>query len=193
MNLLAHLWLADRSGTSAAGQILGDIVRGRIDEPRFDSRTDHGIRLHRAIDSTSDAHPAHSELRGRFKAPLRRYAGIIVDIGFDYALARRWTDYSDESLDAFAHRLSALVADEWPADAPIAAPDVASLAALLGGYVRPTGIERALVAVGSRAKRHNPLSQALPALIGEYEGFAGYLPTLLKALETEVTTRSMHA
>ena len=28
MNFLAHLWLAERTGTSLAGAVLGDVVRG---------------------------------------------------------------------------------------------------------------------------------------------------------------------
>lgn len=192
MNLLIHLRLADRSGTSAAGQILGDIVKGRIDRPRFDPYTDHGIRLHRTIDSTSDAHPAHRELREHFEPPLRRYAGILVDIGFDHALARRWHNYSEESLDVFARRLAARVAREWPSDAPIAAPDVDGFAAMLVGYKAPAGIERALAAVGRRATRRNPLADALPALMDEYEGLAAQLPLMLDTLDELVAARTGH-
>lgn len=183
MNLLVHLRLADRSDTSAAGQILGDIVKGRIDRPRFDPHTDHGIRLHRAIDSASDAHPAHRELRERFHPPLRRYAGILVDIGFDHALARSWHEYSNEPLETFALRLAARVANEWPAAAPVPAPDVNGFARMLVGYTAPGGIDRALASVGRRATRRNPLAEALPALMSEYKGFAARLPVLLAALD----------
>src|SRR5690625_4336633 len=86
MNLLAHLWLADRSHTSAAGQILGDIVKGRVSEGHFQPAVTRGIRLHRLIDSSCDAHKVHRDLRRSFSPPMRRFAGIIVDIGFDYAL-----------------------------------------------------------------------------------------------------------
>ncbi|HET7314600.1 ACP phosphodiesterase [Salinisphaera sp.] len=190
MNLLAHLWLAERTDTSAAGQILGDIVKGRIDAPRFDARTDEGIRLHRAIDSTSDAHPAHRELRERFRSPLRRYAGIIVDIGFDHALARRWPDYSAEPFAVFARRIAARVAAEWPNDAPAGPPDVQGFAGMLSGYADARGIERALTAVGRRATRRNPLAAALPALLAEYPGFVERLPRLLTRLEAEMLSRT---
>lgn len=189
MNLLAHLWLADRSGTSAAGQILGDVVKGRLDAPRFDARIDQGIRLHRAIDSLSDAHPAHRLLRARFHPPLRRYAGIIVDIGFDHALARHWPRYSSETLDTFTRRAAGQIRSEWPADAPIQSPDVDGFARLLSGYATYDGIERALASVGRRARRRNPLAGALPALLDEYRIFAERLPPLLAALEAEVEAR----
>ncbi|MGN8157384.1 ACP phosphodiesterase [Salinisphaera sp. RV14] len=186
MNLLVHLRLADRSNTSAAGQILGDIVKGRIDRLCFDPDTDHGIRLHRAIDSASDAHPAHRELRERFAPPLRRYAGIVVDIGFDHALARSWHEYNEEPLQTFARRMAARVADEWPAAAPVPAPDVHGFARMLVGYTGTGGIDRALTAVGRRATRRNPLPEALPALLREYPGFVSRLPILLEALDDVV-------
>ena len=89
VNLLVHLYLAERTGTSAAGQILGDMVKGRLDG-RHGAAVERGIRLHRGIDRVSDDHEAHRAMRRRFPPPLRRYAGILVDIGFDYSLARAW-------------------------------------------------------------------------------------------------------
>lgn len=184
MNLLAHLWLAERTGTSAAGQILGDLVKGRLDRARFNAAIDQGIRMHRTIDSTSDAHPAHRALRERFQPPLRRYAGIIVDIGFDHALARDWQHYSSEPLNRFAIRAARRVVDEWPAKASFEPPPIDGFSAMLTGYADAPGIERALTGVGRRATRRNPLADALPALLAEYPGFAANLPDLLASLES---------
>lgn len=186
MNLLAHLWLADRSGTSAAGQILGDLVKGRLAEPQFGASVDHGIRLHRRIDSRCDEHRVHRELRWRFAPPLRRYAGIIVDIGFDHALARRWTRFSNEPLTVFSQRVARQIEREWPHNAPRHAPDAAGMAALLRSYAQRSGIETALRSVGARLRRRNPLAEALPALLDEYPAFAAGLPPLLRALEDTV-------
>lgn len=186
MNLLAHLWLADRTATSAAGQILGDLVKGRVERLGFDAAIDRGIRLHRRIDALSDDHPAHRALRARFGPPLRRYAGIVVDIGFDHALAKRWHDYSAEPLTGFAHRMARATLAEWPLEATVAPPPVDGLADTLVGYGKPRGIQRALTAVGRRARRRNPLSDALPALLAENVGFEARLPELLQALEQDI-------
>ncbi|WP_423824091.1 ACP phosphodiesterase [Salinisphaera sp. SPP-AMP-43] len=192
MNLLAHLWLADRSATSPAGQILGDIVKGRLaeNETRFSAAIDQGIRLHRRIDSHCDDHWIHRDLRRRFEPPLRRYAGIIVDIGLDHALARRWADFSEEPLSAFARRAGNLIEAEWPENAPDSAPDAVGLSRLITGYAEPVGIERALRSVGHRLRRRNPLADSLPALLREYHAFERGLPTLLAALEQTVGVRS---
>lgn len=192
MNLLAHLWLADRSDTSPAGQILGDIVKGRLaeNETQFGIAIDKGIRLHRRIDSQCDDHWIHRDLRRRFDPPLRRYAGIIVDIGFDHALACGWANYSQEPLTQFAKRAAHHIQSEWPSNAPTSAPDTMGLSRLLAGYAEPAGIERALQSVAHRLRRRNPLADALPALLNEYHAFEQGLPTLLAALEQTVTTRA---
>lgn len=186
MNLLAHFWLADHTDTSAAGQLLGDHVKGRLKDARLDPAIREGVRLHRRIDAYCDDHRVHRTLRGHFAPPLRRYAGIIVDIGLDHALARGWPGFSDEPLAQFAARMAAQVAREWPTDAPVAAPPRRGLARTLTGYADADGIERALRSVGGRLRRTNPLSDALPALMAEYADFERNLPDLLHALERHV-------
>lgn len=189
MNWLAHLWLADRSGTSAAGQLLGDHIKGRLADQHLDDDIALGVWLHRRIDSTTDAHPAHRELRARFGPALRRYSGIIVDIGFDHALARQWpTLGTPETLEAFAHRLARDVVDGWPSDITMAPPLATSLAALLEGYAMPDGAARALRHVGKRLRRDNPLGAASTchALLAETTRFENALAPLLADLERQV-------
>src|SRR5699024_7195222 len=141
MNLLAHLYLADMTGTSMAGQILGDRIKGRLDG-RFAPDVERGIRLHRAIDGFTDRHAVTSDLRRRFAPPLRRYGGILVDIGFDYCLARGWACYSDTALPRFADYAALCVARGWPPDESMPAHRFAGLAQVLAGYRRPAGLQR---------------------------------------------------
>lgn len=188
MNLLAHLWLAERTETSAAGQILGDMIKGRLDRPVFDPAIDQGMRLHRRIDSCCDAHPSHQALRAQFAPPLRRYAGIIVDIGFDHALARNWTDFHTQSLADFAEGMETRIRSEWPADAPISADRLAGLGATLSRYRDAEGIDRALYSVSQRLRRDNPLKRALPALLAENIEFERHLPRLISTLEQALRT-----
>lgn len=183
MNLLAHLWLAERTGTSAAGQILGDLIKGRLDNPVFDTATDQGMRLHRRIDSCCDAHHSHRALRGQFSPPFRRYAGIIVDIGFDHALARAWARFHSQALPDFAQRMEQQVCDEWPVGAPLSSGRLRGLGATLSGYRQIEGIERALYSVSRRLRRDNPLQEALPVLLDQNPEFDHHLAPLMSALE----------
>jgi len=101
MNFLAHALLAGDDGDLIAGQIAGDFVRGRLD--RQDLGALHaGVRMHRALDVFTDAHPLVVRSRKRLAGPRRRYAGIIVDVLYDHFLARHWERYSARPLDRFS-------------------------------------------------------------------------------------------
>lgn len=106
MNYLAHLYLADLNNDSPVGQFLGDFVKGR-QLNHYDDSLRAAILFHRKIDSFSDSHPIIKICRDRFKPPLRRFAGVIVDVCFDHFLARHWDTYSNEPLIAFTRRVYA--------------------------------------------------------------------------------------
>lgn len=103
MNYLAHLYLAENNDASLVGNLLGDFVKGRLD-PRLDPDIYRGIRLHRAVDRFTDAHPIHRCSRQLISVRRRRYAGIIVDMAYDHFLARHWPRFRNESLEQFAKR-----------------------------------------------------------------------------------------
>jgi len=46
------------------------------------------------IDAFTDMHPVLSEARGALPAPLRRYAGILMDVYFDHLLIIKSQDCS---------------------------------------------------------------------------------------------------
>ena len=118
MNFLAHLWLAERTATSLAGAVLGDVVRG-ADLSAYPSAIAEAVRLHRRVDAATDRHPRVVALRTQFPDRARRYAGIVLDLGFDHALALDWSHYSDEPLDAFCQRAGRAIADAHPAVVPV--------------------------------------------------------------------------
>lgn len=185
MNLLAHLLLAERTHTSFAGQILGDEIKGRLDD-RFSPDIRHGIRLHRAIDGHSDAHDSHRRLRNLFEPPLRRYAGILVDIGLDHALARDWPCFHEQPLELFADYAQQRVIDEWPKAAPFGTTRLRWMATILAGYREPKGIQRALDSVANRLRRDNPVADALPELQRHRSAFAQEIAPIMGDLRAVV-------
>ena len=60
MNFLAHFLLSGDDHDLLLGNLLGDIVKGRVERYVHAGTTERirdGIRLHRTIDSFSDTHP----------------------------------------------------------------------------------------------------------------------------------------
>jgi acyl carrier protein phosphodiesterase len=81
------------------GNFLGDFVKGSQLQ-HLPVEIELGIRLHRSIDVFTDSHPVIVELRQQFPRELRRMAGVIIDIYFDYLLMQSWNQYSDTDFNS---------------------------------------------------------------------------------------------
>ncbi len=102
MNFLAHLYLSPPTPDAWLGSLLGDFVKGPLDASGYGGEVQAAIRLHRSVDTFTDAHPVVREARGLVSPARRRYAGILVDIFFDHFLAVRWTAWHQAPLRDFA-------------------------------------------------------------------------------------------
>ena len=183
MNFLAHLWLAEQSGTSMAGAILGDVVRG-ADLSAYPDDIAAGIRLHRQLDALTDRHPHIVALRNAQADGVRRYSGIVLDLVADYLLIADWSRYSAEPLPAFCARAGAAIAaaSPWFLLAGGRSSSADGFAALLLSYGTPAGIERALWRTAQRLRQPQPLLDAGQHWTAMAEALRPQLPELLHAL-----------
>lgn len=98
MNYIAHIHIGSHTQTNLLGNFLGDFVKGsQLQHLPFE--IEQGIRLHRNIDIYTDSHPLIIELRQNFPKDIRRMAGVIIDIYFDYLLMKTWKHYSNTHFD----------------------------------------------------------------------------------------------
>jgi acyl carrier protein phosphodiesterase len=93
MNLLAHAWLSFQQPEILVGNMISDFVKGK---KQFDypGMVQKGIRLHRAIDTFTDAHPVTGELKAFFRPQYRLYAGAFADVVYDHFLANDHNEFS---------------------------------------------------------------------------------------------------
>jgi len=71
--------------------MIADFIKNNERE-NFPPEIQEGIRLHRAIDTFTDSHPAVSEAKKIFSPLVRLYSGAFVDVAFDYFVAHLYTD-----------------------------------------------------------------------------------------------------
>lgn len=182
MNFLAHLYLSPPTPDARLGSLLGDFVKGPVEAAGYNAEIAAGIRLHRRIDTFTDAHPVVAGSRARIEPPLRRYAGVLVDVFYDHFLAADWAEHHDASLAAFSRGVYAelertahpvpehfagmvrhLVRDDW-----------------FGAYATIDGIDLTLRRMSRRARPGNPLGDGAAALARAYDGlredFRAFLP-----------------
>ena len=86
MNYLGHLLVVPDRGLLTLGNLLGDFVKGRLDQVQpIEFRL--GLQLHRELDGFADSHPLTIQSRTRVSPARRRIAGVLVDIFYDHFLA----------------------------------------------------------------------------------------------------------
>ncbi|WP_235869113.1 acyl carrier protein phosphodiesterase [Polaribacter aquimarinus] len=116
MNFLAHLYLSQNNANIMIGNFIADHVRGNQFE-HFNAEIQQGIFLHREIDTYTDAHEIVRKSKRRLHERYRHYDGVIIDIFYDYFLAKNWSTYSAIPLDIYTHSIYNLFrekSDELP-------------------------------------------------------------------------------
>jgi len=166
MNHLAHVLLAGDDEALQLGGMLGDFVHGQPDPVRFPPRVIRGIRLHRAIDVYTDAHPAVLAAKAQLPPPYRRYAGILLDMWFDHLLARDFSRWGAQPLAEYSWRLRELLQRRDALLTPALRRFRGYMEAndLPAGYADRAVLGRALAGIGERLTRANPLDSTLPVL-----------------------------
>lgn len=131
MNFLAHCLLSCDDAEILVGNFLADFLSQHA-LLAYPPNIWQGVLLHRQIDSFTDAHPVVRQSTSRLHEYHHKYAMVIVDVFYDYFLARHWhrysalplRDFADQTyqrLSAHAHlmpsalcqRLEGMIAGDW--------------------------------------------------------------------------------
>ena len=173
MNWLAHLLLAESSPEGRLGNLLGDLVKGEA-RKSLSFELQQGIACHQAIDIFTDRHQIVKRSKSRIDPQYRRFAGILIDVFYDYILATNWQDYSELPLDEFTTTVYA----SWSvqlASLPLYARGVISRLMdedWLASYGTLSGIEHTLARISyrlsRRGKRTYDLTPAMTQLTENY-------------------------
>jgi len=185
MNYLAHLYLSEPHEEAWLGSLMGDFVKGPLDD-RYGSEITRAIAMHRKIDVFTDAHPVVLQSKSRMSAERRRYAGIMVDVFYDHFLAKHWQDFHDEPLAEFTGRVYRVL-KRYHTVLPERLQRMAPMMMqwdLLGSYADIGSIYTALNWMGQRLKRENRLMNSADELVGNYASleadFRAFLPDVLR-------------
>lgn len=190
MNHLAHLHLAAPAGAARIGGLIGDFVKGEL-SGRFPRAVEIEARLHRRVDSLTDAHPFVREARQAFAREQRRFAGIALDIYWDHLLLRHWSELGGEAFEIFeAQTYAAMEAGAALAPEPLRTmmPRMAA-ARFLRASETMAGVERAVLRVAAGwayGDRLAPCALALRGLPDWVEsGFAGFYREIATSVAQE--------
>jgi acyl carrier protein phosphodiesterase len=195
MNFLAHLYLA---GPPAApdylgllvGQFIADSVPGRQLDG-YPAAVQAGIRAHRAIDTFTDQHLVVRRTTARLRAAgAGKYAGVVSDVFMDHFLARKFAEFSGESLAGFTQRVYAELASQqavFPAAVQRFFPHLVQHNWLLH-YAETEGIARALLGLSRRASPGSGMDTATDELVRNYAAYEADFRDFFPVLQAYVAT-----
>jgi acyl carrier protein phosphodiesterase len=172
MNHLAHLFLSGDDELLLVGNFMGDGVKGR-DFSMHPAEVAAGIRLHRFIDAFTDSHPVVAESKKRLRPHFRKYAPVVADMYYDHLLAARWSDFSNETLPAYATRMYNVLGKHSPLMPERTQRFLRHMIHhdWLTGYATPGGLHAVLCGMARRARFDSGMERAAAFLERHYAAF----------------------
>ncbi len=166
MNFLAHLYLSADNPQLLIGNFIADAIPGN----RFShlpKEIQQGIFLHRQIDTFTDAHPVVRKSKRRLHERYGHYDGVIIDIFYDYFLAKHWQQYSQIPLQLYSQRVYELLQANFqilPEKTQQLLPYMIQQDWLYN-YQYLEGVQRVLIGVNKRTQGRSKMDIAINDLI----------------------------
>ena len=190
MNHLVHLFLSDPTDGCRLGALMGDYVKGRLDQ-QYSPEIRWGLQLHRKIDRFAETNPHFQRSKRRLDPALRHCRGILVDVAYDHFLAVHWSDFAESPLEQFSTDICRLLTEHHALLPPAlqqVAPRMIAADWLVAARHLHT-IDKVLQRLAGRLSRNNSLGSGLielerhyPQLEADFRHFlhdaCGYVKTL---------------
>ncbi|QXP65298.1 ACP phosphodiesterase [Polaribacter sp. HaHaR_3_91] len=147
------------------GNFIADHIRGN-NYLSFSKEIQQGIFLHREIDTFTDAHEVVRKSKRRLHERYRHYDGVIIDIFYDYFLAKNWADYSDVPLETYTKDVYDLFSS-ISSDLPVKSQNFIKYMIeynILFNYQYKDGIAKVLNGMNTRTKGKSQMNLAIEDL-----------------------------
>ncbi len=161
MNYLAHFHLSNNDTNLIIGNYIADDVKGKA-YLNYSPEIQRGIILHRNIDSFTDSHAIVLNSKNLIRHHQNKYTPVVMDVFYDYFLAKNWQRYSDTELLGFTNDIYKVLLKNitsLPLKSQARLPFMAG-SNWLYNYREIEGIEKALTGLSKRSSYENNMSQA---------------------------------
>ncbi len=186
MNHLAHLYLSSDNEEEMVGQFIADAVKGN-DFNAYTPNIRKGILLHRWVDSFTDTHELVKELRAEYRPKLGLYSGVLIDLVFDYFLAKDFQLHSGRELSEF-QQFTFSVLNKYEEKFPERMKNYffhMKDKEFMMKYAHPVGMAVIVRQMGMRSARGEALIQAGDYFLDHVEAASKYFPSFFQDLQRD--------
>jgi acyl carrier protein phosphodiesterase len=184
MNFLGHLFLTQDEEALAIGNFIADFLHNR-DLAALDEGVRQGVRLHREIDTFTDAHPVVREALTLLRPRHGKYAGVVWDVLSDTLLVDSWQEFGTMPLPAFTDTFYRICHRHWSLIPEKLQPGIKRMIDddFLAKIYGHQGIEFTLSRLQKRASMPHLLEGGADSLHSHYEdlllGFRDFYPDII--------------
>lgn len=186
MNHLAHLYLSSDNEEEMVGQFIADAVKGN-DFNAYTPNIRQGILLHRWVDSYTDTHELVKELRAEYRPKLGLYSGVLIDLVFDYFLAKDFQLHSGRELSEFQQFTFSVLnkhEEKFPERMKKYFFHMKDKEFMMK-YAYPVGMAVIVRQMGMRSARGEALIQAGDCFLDHVEAASKYFPLFFQDLQRD--------
>jgi acyl carrier protein phosphodiesterase len=186
MNYLAHIHLSFGDSDFLIGNFLSDMLSLQ-DARSLPFQYHKGVGLHRFIDTFTDQNENVKLATKTFHGVLSKYSPVIVDILFDFVLAKNWKDYSDLPLQDFCDKSYSTIKDHLEHVSPMTSGLINRMIDdnFLMKYTNDEGLLFVFDKLNRRAKFKVDFKTGLPIFHENYDALEQlFLPFYDKLLES---------
>jgi acyl carrier protein phosphodiesterase len=187
MNYLSHLFFSQRTPMSLTGNLMGDFRRN-IDIQTLPEEIVLGIKNHHFVDRQTDSSNEMKQLKTLFSSQRRRFAGVIIDLSFDYFLIKHWAQFSNQGLEEFIQECYAGLqeCDQYMPERMQRAVRLMIQHRWLQSYATLDGLEIAINQVAKRIRFKNDMAGGIVEVSNNYQEFDEAFLSLFPKLQASV-------
>ena len=111
MNYLAHIYFSYNDPDILLGNFAADFITNKQVKSLTEEQI-NGVLLHRLIDEYTDLNKTVRKATKRLRKVQGKYSPVVIDIIFDYVLAKQWTSYHPLGLLEYKNSAYGLLLDQ---------------------------------------------------------------------------------
>jgi acyl carrier protein phosphodiesterase len=172
---------------SLTGNLMGDFRRN-IDIQTLPEEIVLGIKNHHFVDRQTDSSNEMKQLKTLFSSQRRRFAGVIIDLSFDYFLIKHWAQFSNQGLEEFIQECYTGLqeCDQYMPERMQRAVRLMIQHRWLQSYATLDGLEIAINQVAKRIRFKNDMAGGIVEVSNNYQEFDEAFLSLFPKLQASV-------
>jgi acyl carrier protein phosphodiesterase len=194
MNYLAHTLLSFGNEYLLIGNFITDFINAK-QARALEQQFQKGVNLHRHIDNFTDSHQMFIRGRRRLAEYHGKYSPVVLDILYDYLLAKNWHRHSDVSLGTHAknsYRIFEKYANVFVENGVLHIPKMINHD-FLQSYAEEERVRYVLGRMDNRTKFESQFYKAMDHLLKDYdlyeEEFNSFFPDVIAMVKTEIKSQ----